>query len=67
MFKKILTYLGGRKFVGFILIFTTGLILQLINKFDANFSYFLLGLLGVFGVSNAVSKFGRGRNDSYPD
>jgi len=55
---KIFEKLGGRKMVGFLIIFTTGVVFQSVGHFDATFSYFLLGLLGVFGVANAASKFG---------
>ena len=59
---KILKFLGGRKFVGFCIIFTAGVVFQSVGHFSDTFSHFLLGLLAVFGVGNAAEHLAnRGR------
>lgn len=48
--------LGGRKAVAFGLTLSVGIIFQSLGTFTETFSYFLLGLAGIYVAGNAVSK-----------
>jgi hypothetical protein len=55
---KWLERIKSRKLFVFITILVIGVIFQALGNFSSEFGYFLVGLGGLYGVSNAVSKFG---------
>lgn len=59
--NKIITLLGGRKFILAVSLLIIGIILQCLGKFDSNMSMFFLGLLGAFSAGNALEGVLRNR------
>lgn len=54
---KIYKAVGGRKMFIFYLVFQLNFILALLNRFNENFGYFSIGLVGVLVVGNVGAKF----------